>query len=66
MQQKGERHGQKLNRNEADELTTQELLAELGRRFRLRYGRLEAVFHDGKPSPRVLIEHRTQRDLDET
>jgi hypothetical protein len=46
--------------------TTQELLAELGRRFRLRYGRLEAVFHDGKPSPRVLVEHRMLRDLDDT
>lgn len=66
MQQQGDRNGQKLNRNEAIEFTTQELLAELGRRFRLRYGRLEAVFHDGKPSPRVLIEHRMQRDLDET
>ena len=64
--QQGDRHGQKLSRNEALEFTTQELLVELGRRFRLRYGRLEAVFHDGKPSPRVLIEHRMQRDLDET
>jgi hypothetical protein len=53
-------------RNEPLTATTQELLAELGRRFRLRYGRLEAVFHDGKPSPRVLVEHRMLRDLDDT
>lgn len=66
MQKHGDCNGQKLNRSEALEFTTQELLAELGRRFRLRYGRLEAVFHDGEPSPRVLIEHRMQRELDET
>lgn len=47
-------------------MTTAELLAELGRRFRVRYGRLEIVFHDGRPSSRVMIEHRLQRGLDET
>jgi len=39
-------------------ITTFDLLAELGRRFRLRYGRLEIVFHDGRPSPKVTVEHR--------
>lgn len=53
-------------RDEPSTLTTEELLLELGHRFRLRYGRLEAVFHDGKPSPRVTVEHRVQRDLDDT
>lgn len=47
-------------------VTTEELLVELGRRFCLRFGRLEAVFHDGKPSPKLVIEHRMQRGLDET
>lgn len=46
--------------------TTEEMLAELGRRFRIRYGRLEVVFHDGKPSPRVTVEHRMQRGLEES
>jgi hypothetical protein len=46
--------------------TTEELLAELARRYRVRYGRLEAVFHDGRPSPKVVIEHRLQRSLDES
>ena len=41
-----------------------ELLAELGRRFRLRYGRLEVAYHDGRPSPRVTVEHRIQHPVD--
>lgn len=45
--------------------TTEELLSELARRFRLRFGRIEAVFHDGRPSPRVTVEHRIQRGLDD-
>ena len=43
---------------------TTELLAELARRFRVRYGRIEIAFHDGRPSPRVLVEHRVQRAVD--
>ena len=46
-------------------LPTVELIAELGRRYRLRYGRLEIPFHDGRPSPRVLVEHRTLRPTEE-
>jgi hypothetical protein len=46
--------------------STSDLLSELARRFRLRYGRLEVIYHDGRPSPRVTVEHRIQRDLDET
>lgn len=46
-------------------VSTSDLLAELARRFRIRFGRLEIVFHDGRPSPRVLVEHRLQRTLDE-
>lgn len=44
-------------------ISTDELLAELARRFRLRFGKLEVVFHDGRPSPRVLVEHRVRRTL---
>jgi hypothetical protein len=49
----------------ASSLSTADLLAELGRRFRVRFGRLEVVYHDGRPSPRVLIEHRIQRAVDD-
>lgn len=45
--------------------STAELLRELARRFGLRYGRIEVVFHDGRPSPRVLIEHRIQQAIDD-
>lgn len=51
--------------NGASSATTEELLSELARRFRLRFGRIEAVFHDGRPSPRVTVEHRLQRCLDD-
>ena len=63
------RRGEAAGGNEVDRessvTSTSDLLSELARRFSLRYGRLEAVFHDGQPSPRVLIEHRIQRGLDE-
>jgi hypothetical protein len=49
----------------ASSLSTADLLAELGRRFRVRFGRLEVVYHDGLPSPRVLVEHRVQRAVDD-
>lgn len=42
---------------------TLRLLEEIGRRFRLRFGRIEIVFHDGRPSPKVTVEHRVQKDL---
>ena len=29
------------------------------------FSRIEVVFHDGRPSPRVLVEHRVLRDLDD-
>ena len=45
--------------------TTHALLVELARRFRLRFGRLEVVFHDGRPSPRLTIEHRIQSAVDD-
>lgn len=51
---------------DAASIATPDLLAELARRFRIRFGRLEIVFHDGRPSPRVLVEHRLQRSLDGT
>lgn len=40
-----------------------ELLAEVGRRVHVRFGRLEVVFHDGTPSPKLVVEHRIQRVL---
>lgn len=45
--------------------STTSLLRDLGRRFRVRYGRIEVVFHDGRPSPRVTVEHRVLRDIDD-
>ena len=45
--------------------STASLLADIGRRFRLRYGRIEVVFHDGRPSPRVTVEHRVIKELDD-
>ena len=44
---------------------TASLLEELARRFRLRFGTIEVVFHDGRPSPRVRVEHRLQVSLQE-
>lgn len=49
----------------APTVTTAELLTELGRRLRIRFGRVEILFHDGRPSPRVTVEHRVQRGLDD-
>lgn len=46
-------------------MTTAELLDELGRRFRVRFGRVEVVFHDGRPSPRVTVEYRVLRGSDD-
>ena len=54
------------NSTDLSTLPVSELLAELARRFRLRFGRLEVTYHDGKPSPRVTVEHRIQRGLDES
>ena len=39
-------------------------MLELGRRFRIRFGRLEVAYHDGRPSPRVTVEHRIQHLVD--
>ena len=47
------------------DLSTADLLAELGRRFRVRFGRVEIVFHDGRPSPRVTVEYRVLRGTDD-
>jgi len=46
-------------------LSTADLLMELGHRFLVRFGRIEVHFHDGRPSPRVMVEHRVQRAPDE-
>ena len=51
------------NRN-VEALTTRELLEEVGRRLRLRFGKLEIAFHDGRLSPRLVVEHRVHRPLD--
>ena len=54
------------NSTDLSTLSVSELLGELARRFRLRFGRLEVTYHDGCPSPRVTVEHRIQRGLDES
>ncbi|MFI5301507.1 MAG: hypothetical protein ACHREM_25750 [Polyangiales bacterium] len=46
-----------------DDIT--ELLVKLAHHFRLRFGRLEVIFHDGRPAPRVVVEHRIQHVLEE-
>lgn len=43
-------------------LTT--LLAEIGRRLQVRFGKVEVVYHDGAPSPKILVEHRLVRSIE--
>lgn len=47
-------------------MSTSALLTEVARRFRVRFGRVEVVFHDGCPSPRVVVEHRLHRAVDDS
>lgn len=53
------------SRQMVTKIATTDLVDEIRRRFRVRFGRIELTFHDGQPTPRVLIEHRYRKSLDE-
>jgi hypothetical protein len=46
-------------------VSSKELLEEVGRRFSLRFGRIEITYHAGKPAPKVTVEHRVHCVTDE-
>lgn len=46
------------------QVDTQILWSELARRYRIKYGRLEKLFHDGKPSEYTSIELKQKENLD--
>jgi hypothetical protein len=43
---------------------TADLLIELGRRFRIHFGKIEVAFHDGRPSQKIVVEQRIQYSLE--
>lgn len=44
--------------------STIELLAELGNRFNLRYGELKAKYHNRRPSTKLVIDHKVEREIE--
>lgn len=41
-----------------DRLTTAEICSELGNRFKVRYGKIQITFHEGRPAEFVEIDLR--------
>ncbi len=52
------------DRSQLQDASLAVLLTEIGRRLQLRFGRVEIVFHDGAPSPKLTVEHRLVRTID--
>lgn len=44
-------------------LTTIDLWAEIGRRYRITFGKIQVAFHGGRPSEYVNIDERRVSDL---
>jgi hypothetical protein len=46
-------------------IPSDDLLREIARRLRLRFGRMEISFHDGRPAPKIVVEYRIERAFED-